>query len=122
MTPETEYLDYLIDIRDNIEKIVRFTAGIEFDQFESDEKTIYAVIRALEIIGEASKKIPTHIKDRYPNIAWREMMGMRDKLIHDYIGVNIIVVWKTIQEDLPALKPSIDQTLIDMNLSGNEGS
>jgi uncharacterized protein with HEPN domain len=72
-----------------------------------DEKTQYAVIRAIEIIGEASKKRPKSLKNKYSTIPWREISGMRDKLIHDYFGVNQKVIWKTVKEDLPVLKKQI---------------
>jgi uncharacterized protein with HEPN domain len=114
MVPEPIYIDYLNDILDNIDKITGFVAGMTLDDFQKDEKTIYAVVRGLEIIGEASKKIPQNVREVYPDIAWREIMSMRDKLIHDYFGVNIIVVWKTIQEDLPVLRPAIHKIIQDM--------
>lgn len=121
MNPEPIHIDYLNDILNNIDKIVGFVEGMDFDHFDQDEKTVYAVVRGLEIIGEASKKIPQRIRDSYPEIAWREIMGMRDKLIHDYVGVNTIVVWKTIQDDLPFLRQAIHQILIDMDWSSSAG-
>jgi len=87
-----DYIDYLNDILDAIEKIGNFTEGMKCSTFESDEKTIYAVIRALEIIGEATKHIPEDIRDNNPSIPWKEMAGMRDVLIHDYFGVDIKTV------------------------------
>ncbi len=103
--------DHLQDILDAIEKADQFTQGIGLEEFEADDKTIFAVVRALEIIGEASKKIPQSLKKHYASIPWREMTGIRDKLIHDYFGVNLEVVWKTVQQDLPFLKPRILQML-----------
>lgn len=73
------------------------------------------MIRALEVIGEAAKKIPTEIKKKYPQIPWKKMAGMRDKLIHEYFGVNIKVVWKTIKKDVPELKPKIEKMLKEIN-------
>lgn len=98
-----EYVDYLRDIVDAIEKAERFIEGMDFARFSSDDKTTFAVVRALEIIGEATKKIPDDVKEAHPDLPWREMAGLRDKLIHDYIGVNLEVVWKTTKDDLPAL-------------------
>ena len=107
MTPPREFIDYLQDIADTIEKVENFTKGINYEQFVADEKTIFAVVRAFEIIGEATKNIPAALKVDYPNVPWKEMAGFRDKLTHEYFGVNLDVVWRTLQEDIPLLKPNI---------------
>ena len=109
-----EYKDYLIDIIEAIDKIEQFTKAITFEDFKKDEKTIFAVIRALEVVGEAAKKIPVGARNRYKTIPWKQIAGMRDKLIHEYFGVNIQVIWKTIKEDIPLLKPIIKQMADDM--------
>lgn len=107
MSEERNYQEYFNDIRDAIVKAQSFVAGMTFEQFSQDDKTAYAVVRALEIIGEATKKIPEAAREQYPLIPWREMARMRDKLIHDYFGVNLRVVWKTVQEDLPRLQKAL---------------
>jgi uncharacterized protein with HEPN domain len=107
-----EYTDYVMDISDAINKIEDFMRDMTSDQFIADIKTAYAVIRALEIIGEAAKKIPEEIKTQFPKIPWRQMAGMRDKLSHEYFGVDLRVVWRTVKEDLPRLKANL-KPLID---------
>jgi len=113
MTEERIYADYLEDILDSIEKIERFIAGMTFEQFIKDDKTVYAVIRALEIIGEAAKNIPEDVRSSYSEVPWREIAGMRDKLVHNYFGVDLEVVWKTASEDLSNLEPTIRRILSD---------
>ncbi|MBM4273813.1 MAG: DUF86 domain-containing protein [Deltaproteobacteria bacterium] len=108
MKAKRVYLDCFKDIQEAVEKINNFTAGLDFEKFSKDDKTVFAVIRALEIIGEAARKIPKSIRARYPDAPWQDMTGMRDKLIHDYFGVDLRVIWKTLQIDLPPLKSVFD--------------
>ncbi len=109
-----EYKDYLSDIIDAIEKSESFVKGMSFETFEKDAKTSFAVIRAFEIIGEAVKKIPSQVRTQNKNIPWKEMSGMRDKLIHEYFGIKPRVVWKTIKEDLPVIKPFLRNMLKEL--------
>jgi len=111
MKAKRDYLDYFQDIQDALEKIKNFTAGMDFESFAQDDKTSFAVIRALEIIGEAARKIPKATRSRYPDVPWQDMTGMRDKLIHDYFGVDLRVVWKTLQIDLPPLRKVIEAVI-----------
>ncbi|MBW4554303.1 MAG: DUF86 domain-containing protein [Aphanocapsa sp. GSE-SYN-MK-11-07L] len=103
--------DYLQDILATIDLAESFVTGMTFGEFQADAKTCFAVIRALEVIGEATKNIPASIRDQYPAIPWKGFAGMRDKLIHAYFGVNLEVVWDTLQQDLPQLRPVICQIL-----------
>lgn len=99
-----DYSDYLQDIMDSINAVEEFVKGMDYEDFKKDRKTIFAIIRGIEVIGEASKNIPRTIRSKYPEIPWEDMAGMRDKLIHEYFGVDIDILWKTIQQDLPQLK------------------
>lgn len=109
MTSARSYSDYLADIIDAMRKIGRFIEDFNELQFQQDEKTIFAVVRALEIIGEATKCLPDTFRSAYPQIPWKAMAGMRDKLIHQYTGVDLRVVWRTVAEDIPELLPQIEQ-------------
>jgi uncharacterized protein with HEPN domain len=109
MKNQRKSADYIDDILNEIKKVNIFIGEMTFDQFVKEEKTAYAVIRAIEIIGEASKKIPDDIKHKQPGLPWREISGMRDKLIHDYFGINLTIVWKTIKEDFPIIEPLLHE-------------
>jgi len=99
-----------------MDSIQEFVAGMTMVDFLDDDKTSSAVIRKLEIIGEAVKQIPPAIREQYPQVAWKEMAGMRDVLIHFYFGVNLKLTWKTIQEDIPVARQQIAQVLNDLTM------
>ncbi len=109
------YIDYLNDMLESTKKIFEFTQEMKFDFFMKDEKTFLAVIRCLEVIGEASNKIPVEFKKKHPEIPWKEISGMRNKLIHEYFGVQAEVIWKTIQEDLPLLKNRLQKLIMEIH-------
>lgn len=104
---EREYRDFIIDMIEAADMVASFIQGMNKEQFLADKKTQFAVVRALEIIGEAAKKVPDSIRSRYPDLPWREISGMRDKLIHDYFGVNNEAVWKTVVEDVPEIAANL---------------
>jgi uncharacterized protein with HEPN domain len=112
-----EYADYIRDLLDAIEKVQTFIKDLDYEDFKKDDKTKFAVIRALEIIGEATKHISDEVRVRYPEVPWKEMAGMRDVLAHDYFGVDEETVWLTAKEKIPQLKPSIEKILAE---TGNE--
>ena len=105
------YEDYLRDMLENAEKALSFVNGMNFEEFQTDDKAVYAVIRAFEIIGEAARQIPESVKEENSAIPWREIMGMRNKLTHEYFGVNTKVVWRTVHEDLPVIIPLLQKML-----------
>lgn len=95
---------YIEHILNCIRKINQFSENVDFDDFKTNELLQDAIIRNIEIIGEASKKISNNLKQTYFEIPWKAIAGMRDKLVHDYMGVDIEVVWKTIKQDIPYLQ------------------
>ena len=103
--------DFLIDILDSIEKIESFIEGLEFEDFSTDDKTIYAVILALEIIGEATKNLPDSLKMKHPGVPWREMSGLRDKMVHGDFGLDLEAIWNIAVDDVSSLKPLIVKIL-----------
>ncbi|MBN4049264.1 DUF86 domain-containing protein [archaeon AH-315-M20] len=109
-----EYGDYIQDIIDSIKETGEFTKGLSFKDFKQDKKTVNAVIRSLEIMGEASKKIPDSIRRKHAGVPWKEMAGIRDKLIHEYHGVDLEIIWKVIKEELPPVKPLILKLLKEL--------
>jgi len=106
-----DYLLFLDDIAQSSQKILRYIGGISYEQFLRDDKTYDAVIRNLEVIGEAVKNIPEEIRTRYPEIEWRKMSGLRDIVAHEYFGVSDEIVWDVIQNKIPVLLEQVNQIL-----------
>ncbi len=106
-----EYRDYMEDILGAIDEVSDFTSGMAFGEFAQDRKTINAVLRSLEVLGEAAKGIPDDVRQYAPDVPWKRMAGMRDKLIHQYFGVDLRIVWEVVQEELPPLRPKIEGLL-----------
>ena len=102
---------YLKDILEAIERIENYVEGCTIEQFAKNTLVIDAVVRNFEIIGEATKHIPVEIKQENPLIRWKDMAGMRDKLAHEYFGVDIEILWKTSKNRLSRLKPQIEELL-----------
>ena len=98
-----EYKDFIVDVVKACSDISDFIKNMSYEDFVSDQKTVYAVVKAIEIIGEASKLIPEKIRLKYPHVEWKKAIGMRDKLVHDYFGIDYEVLWNTIQINIPKL-------------------
>jgi len=102
---------YLKHIRDAILRIEEYTKAVGYDDFIKNNLIQDGVIRQLEIIGEATKRLSTEFKNKYPQVPWKDVAGMRDKLIHDYLGVDIDAVWDTVKKDIPTLKKEVKKIL-----------
>jgi len=114
MSEERLLQDYFNDILESIDDINEFVIGLNFEAFANDKKTMKAVIRSLEVIGEAVNKLPQNIRDQYSESPWEEMVGMRNRLIHEYFGVDLNIVWQTIEEDLPSLETNVRNMYSDL--------
>ncbi len=109
-----DYRVYVDDIIGAIEKIQRFTVGVDRETFSRDEKTFDAVIRNLEVIGEAIKKVPEDVRTRYPLVEWKKIAGVRDILVHEYFGIDVEIVWDILQSKLAPLETQMRKILVDL--------
>lgn len=108
-----EFLFFLEDMQKACEKVTRFANGLTYDQFFADEKTADAVMRNLEIIGEAAKHIPEDVRKKYSNVPWRKIAGFRDVSIHEYFGIDSDVVWDIITSEISVLLKELNKILED---------
>jgi len=122
MSPKRDILDYLTDMVDAIDAAHSFVVDMDVEQFRVDRRTVYATTHALEIVGEAAKRIPESVRVRYAAVPWRLMAGMRDRLIHGYETVDLDVLWKTVTEDLPTTRPLIAEVIRQEQMTAGESS
>jgi uncharacterized protein with HEPN domain len=109
---------FVEDILESMNKIERYIKGLTYELFLKNEMVVDAVIRNLEIIGEASKNIPEDIREKYPNIPWRRMVGLRNIALHEYFGIDLGIIWEIITKNLPETKPKIKMLLKSSNDKG----
>lgn len=114
MSDGRTYEDYLLDILEAAEHARSFVEGLSFDDFKRDIEKQFAVTRALEIIGEAARYVPESVQSQYPTIPWKDMVGMRNVVIHRYFGVDTAVIWRTVQEELPPLITTVHKILNEL--------
>ena len=117
MSTERTYVDYLRDIVEAAENAETFISGMDYETFAKDTKTTYAVTRALEIIGEAAKRVPETIRVSHPEIPWRLMTGTRDQVIHGYFKVDLARVFETVLQDLPSMREAVQRLLDELEPS-----
>jgi uncharacterized protein with HEPN domain len=111
MSKERSIIDDLNNVLETMEKIDRFTEGMDYEDFLDDEKTMFAVAKAIEIIGDILKHIPEEIKEKHSIVPWEDIYGMRNFLAHNYFGSDQDEVWKTVKDDIPELRPIISKIL-----------
>jgi uncharacterized protein with HEPN domain len=110
---KAEFLDFVEDILDAMDKAEILLTDVTYDQFANDFRIHYAVVRVLEIIGEATKRLPSSLRDQYPTIPWKGMAGMRDRIIHGYDMVDYEIVWNTVKDIIPSIRPLLQRILGD---------
>ena len=108
---EKDYSIFIKHILEAISNVEKFMKEIDKERFIKNEEKQSAVIRQIEIIGEATKNVPPHFRNKYPKVAWKEIAGTRDKIIHHYFGVDINEVWKIVKKDIPILKSQMKDIL-----------
>jgi len=103
-------IDLLLnDILESIDKVEQYTRGMSFDTFSNDQKSVDAVVRNLEIIGEAANRLPDDFKERHSNVEWHKVVGLRNRIIHEYFGIDLQIIWQIVHADLPELRQTLSR-------------
>ena len=118
--PKREWRFFLMDIKECIDKIIKYTKDMNKNQFLLDDKTYDAVMRNLQIIGEAVKQFPIQIREKYPKVAWKKIAGLRDIVTHEYFGIDEDIIWDVVHKKIPGLKPEIDTIIKEIFKKGPE--
>lgn len=114
--PERDWKFFLQDILTCIDRIIIYMKGMGRKDFFNDQKTVDAVMRNLEVIGEAAKKLPENIKEKYPNMEWRKLAGLRDILIHHYFGIDEDIIWDVLANKIPEVKAELKKISLNKKL------
>lgn len=112
---EREYRFYIEDLLDAIDRIDSYIEGLNYESFRRDYRTVDAVVRNLEVIGEASHKVPSHIKELKPNLPWDEMYYLRNKVTHEYFGIDYEIIWDVVSLHLPQLRQEVEELLKEIS-------
>ena len=107
----------LNDIRQAIDRIEQYIKNLSFDAFSNDQKSVDAVVRNLEIIGEAASRLPDEFKEKYSEIEWYKVVGLRHRIVHEYFGIDLEIIWQILQKDLPELRQKITRIMGDEGAS-----
>lgn len=99
----------LSDMLDAIDRIEQYTQGMSFEAFSTDQKSIDAVARNLQIIGEAASRVPDDFKERHSSLEWHKIVGLRHRIVHEYFGIDIQIIWQILRKDLPALRNDLSR-------------
>lgn len=105
---------YFLHIRDSIKKVLEYSSGVDEKSFLKNTMLQDALVRQIEIIGEASNKVSVNTRTKYSNIPWKQIIAMRNRIIHEYFGIRLDIVWDTVQNNIPSLKDDIDKIIEEL--------